>query len=103
MSQKASSTAQSIGRGILWLAPWLMKFLSVAGTAAMFLVGGGIIVHGVPWLHHLLQAWTDGMGGLAAGAVEMLFNALVGVVTGGIVVGVVSLFGKLRGAAAKPA
>ena len=96
LSQRASAAAQGLGRGILALAPWLMKFLSVAGTAAMFLVGGGIIAHGVPWLHHLLQGWTEGMSGFAAGTVGMLFNAVVGVATGGVVVGAVMLFQRLR-------
>ena len=96
LSQKASSAAQSIGRGILWLAPWLMKFLSVAGTAAMFLVGGGIIAHGVPALHHLIQGWAQGAGGIGW-LVEMLANAAVGIVTGAIVVGAVTLIQKLRG------
>ena len=61
LSQKASSAAQAIGRGILWLAPWLMKFLSVAGTAAMFLVGGGIIAHGMAPLHHHFElgGWKE--------------------------------------------
>ena len=96
LSRKASSTAQSIGRGILWLAPWLMKFLSVAGTAAMFLVGGGIIVHGIPALHHLVADWKTAAGGIGW-LVEMLANAGVGIVTGGIVVAAVMLFQKLRG------
>ena len=75
LSRRASAAAQGLGRAILALAPWLMKGLSVAGTAAMFLVGGGIIVHGVPALHHLLDDWTRGLaradsapgGGLRAG------------------------------------
>jgi hypothetical protein len=100
LSRQGSAAARSIGRGILWLAPWLMKFLSIAGTAAMFLVGGGIIVHGVPWLHHLLQGWTHGLAGVAATLVEMLFNAAVGVVTGGVAVAVVALARRLRGAPA---
>ncbi|ERI50663.1 hypothetical protein N878_25260, partial [Pseudomonas sp. EGD-AK9] len=48
LSQRASRAAQALGRGILRLAPWLMKSLSVLGTAAMFMVGGGILVHGLP-------------------------------------------------------
>ena len=96
LSQKASSAAQAVGRGILWLAPWLMKFLSIAGTAAMFLVGGGIIAHGVPALHHLIQGWAQGAGGIGW-LVEMLANAAVGIVTGAIVVGAVTLIQKLRG------
>ncbi|MFV0679362.1 DUF808 domain-containing protein [Ottowia sp.] len=97
LSQRASSAAQALGRGILWLAPWLMKGLSVAGTAAMFLVGGGIIVHGFAWLHHLLQGWTAGAGGLSSSLIGMLFNAVVGLLTGAVVVAVVSGFQRLRG------
>ena len=96
LSQKASSAAQSIGRGILWLAPWLMKFLSVAGTAAMFLVGGGIIAHGIGPLHHLIQDWKAAAGGMGW-LLEMLANAVVGIVTGGIVVAVVTGIKKMRG------
>ena len=99
LSQKASSAAQSIGRGILWLAPWLMKFLSVAGTAAMFLVGGGIIAHGIGPLHHLIQDWKAAAGGMGW-LLEMLANAVVGIVVGGIVVAVVTAVQKMRG---KPA
>ena len=96
LSQKASSAAQAIGRGILWLAPWLMKFLSVAGTAAMFLVGGGIIAHGIGPLHHLILEWKAAAGGIGW-LVEMLANAVVGIVTGGIVVAVVTGIKKMRG------
>ena len=99
LSQKASGAAQAIGRGILWLAPWLMKFLSVAGTAAMFLVGGGIIAHGIGPLHHLIQDWKAAAGGMGW-LLEMLANAVVGIVVGGIVVAVVTAVQKMRG---KPA
>ena len=67
-----------LGLGILAVAPWLMKSLSVAGTVAMFLVGGGILVHGIPALHHLGQSLgtlaaiaLDGAAGLAAGALAL--------------------------------
>ena len=96
LSRKASDAAQAIGRGILWLAPWLMKFLSVAGTAAMFLVGGGIIAHGIGPLHHLIQEWKAAAGGIGW-LVEMLANGGVGIVVGAIVVAVVVAIGKLRG------
>lgn len=100
LSRRASAAAQGLGRAILALAPWLMKLLSIAGTAAMFLVGGGIIVHGVPALHHLLDDWTRGLAALAASLVTLGFNAVTGVVVGAMVVGVVSLVGKLRPKAA---
>ena len=53
MSRMASAALAATGRGILRAAPWLMKFLSVAGTAAMFLVGGGILTHGI----HAVGEW----------------------------------------------
>ncbi|MFY8044264.1 MAG: DUF808 domain-containing protein, partial [Rhodoferax sp.] len=55
LSRQSGSGAQALGRGLLRAAPILMKVLSIAGTAAMFLVGGGILVHGLPFLHHLLE------------------------------------------------
>ncbi|MBS0402429.1 MAG: DUF808 domain-containing protein [Proteobacteria bacterium] len=100
LSRRASAAAQGLGRAILALAPWLMKFLSVAGTAAMFLVGGGIIVHGVPALHHLLDDWTGNLAGVASSLVSLGVNAVTGVVVGALAVGVVSLLGKLRPKAA---
>ncbi len=85
-----ASVSQPLGRGILWVAPWLMKALSVLGTAAMFLVGGGILTHGVPWLHHGIEglvARADGMvGGALIGAVlPLLMDAVVGILTGALV------------------
>jgi uncharacterized protein len=87
---------RALGRGILVVAPYLMKTLSVLGTAAMFLVGGGILVHGIPGaedlVHHLAEYAP--YVPLGAGAVEALANALlsaiVGIVAGVIVVGVVA-------------
>ncbi|RRD57032.1 DUF808 domain-containing protein [Comamonadaceae bacterium OH2545_COT-014] len=97
LSQRASALAQALGRGILWLAPWLMKFLSIAGTAAMFLVGGGILVHGVPVLHHLADDWASATGGVLGGAVSMAVNAVVGLAAGAVLVGVVTLIKRLGG------
>ena len=70
-------------------APWLMKGLSVAGTAAMFLVGGGILVHGVPALHHWIEALAEGGGGALRLGIPLLSNAAVGIVAGGLVLAVV--------------
>lgn len=77
LSRQSGSGLQALGRGLLRTAPVLMKVLSVAGTAAMFLVGGGILVHGLPFLHHLLEGlplgflW-EGAVGVAAGALVLL-------------------------------
>jgi predicted DNA repair protein MutK len=97
LSRKAGA-ARAFGEAILKAAPWLMKALSVAGTAAMFLVGGGILVHGVPPLAHALEAWAEGP---AHGVVMFLLNALAGVIAGAIVLGAVTLGQRiLRGKAA---
>ncbi len=95
LSRRASALARAIGNGLLRVAPWLMKALSVAGTAAMFLVGGGILVHGVPMLGHPMEEWLAQWGGWAATLGGMLANALVGVVAGAIVLAVVEVVKKL--------
>ena len=74
-----------LGRGILWIAPWLMKALSVLGTIAMFLVGGGILRHGITPLHHWIEGLAAKFGGLAGSVVPLFMDAVVGVVTGALV------------------
>jgi predicted DNA repair protein MutK len=96
LSQRASRGAQRTGELILRAAPWLMKSLSVAGTAAMFLVGGGILVHGVPPLHHAIEHWAESVGALQ-GLVTLLLDGLVGVIAGAIVLGVVTLAQRMLG------
>ena len=103
LSRRANAGAAAIGRGILWAAPWLMKFLSVAGTAAMFLVGGGILVHGVPVLHHTIEAALQGMGGVAASVLPALANAVVGVLAGAVVLVVVTAAQRVFGRSAPAA
>jgi predicted DNA repair protein MutK len=89
----AGKASAAIGRGILAFAPKLMKFLSVAGTAAMFLVGGGILVHGIPLLHH----WAEAAKALPPGWLwENLFNAGVGILAGGVSVAALGLVQRLR-------
>ncbi|WP_410473904.1 DUF808 domain-containing protein [Guyparkeria sp. TX1] len=87
---------EAVGRGILVAAPKFMRGLSVVGMVAMFLVGGGILVHGLPFLHHLLE-WIDpGFEGLAGLLVPMLFNGIVGLVAGAIVLAGVTGFQRIR-------
>ncbi|MFC5608129.1 DUF808 domain-containing protein [Variovorax soli] len=97
LSQRASAMAQAVGRGLLRLAPWLMKALSILGTAAMFLVGGGILVHGVPALGHGIEGWLAQFGGLASALGAMLANLVVGVIAGAIVLLAVEAGKKLLG------
>ncbi len=99
LSRKAGA-ARAFGDGILMAAPWLMKGLSIAGTAAMFLVGGGILVHGFPPLAHALEALAEGP---AQGAIMFVLNAVVGMVAGAIVLGAVTLGQRLFRAKAAPA
>jgi hypothetical protein len=90
LSRRAGGTARALGHGILRAAPWLMKALSIAGTAAMFLVGGGILVHGVPALHHAVEAFTQPLPPPLAAIGPTLADGVAGVVAGAIVLAVVS-------------
>jgi len=87
-------TKRSLGFGILWLAPWLMKFLSIAGTAAMFLVGGGILNHNVPASDFAIDAILP--QGVLGAVLRILADLMVGVIVGAVVFGVVKLIGMLR-------
>ncbi|MGA4319797.1 DUF808 domain-containing protein [Ectopseudomonas hydrolytica] len=106
LSQRASAFARACGRGILRLAPWLMKSLSVIGTAAMFMVGGGILSHGLPpvesAVHHAAEWVARDAGQLLSALVPTLLNALLGVVAGVLSVPLVSLAARLWQALRKP-
>jgi predicted DNA repair protein MutK len=95
LSQKTGAVSQGIGRAILSAAPYMMKTLSVVGTAAMFLVGGGILVHGITPLHHAIEAFTSGLGGVLASVAAPLINAVLGIVAGAIVLAGVAAVSKL--------
>ncbi len=98
LARRDAAAAQALGRGIVRAAPWLMKALSVAGTAAMFLVGGGILGHGLPALHHAVQALAGHVGG-AGLLVPLLADLAIGVAAGAMVFMGVSLLSRLRGRA----
>lgn len=94
LTQKPGAAAKSIGNAILRAAPYMMKGLSVIGTAAMFLVGGGILTHGIPVVHH----WIESVGaaaGSAGFAVPVLLNGVAGIIAGAAVLAVVSVVGKI--------
>jgi predicted DNA repair protein MutK len=94
LTQKPGQFAKKVGSAILSAAPYMMKTLSVVGTAAMFLVGGGILTHGVPVLHH----WIESVGAAAGSvgfAVPMLLNGVAGIIAGAVVLAVVSVVGKI--------
>lgn len=94
LSRRAGAASQSIGRAILAVAPWLMKSLSVIGTAAMFLVGGGILRHGVPPLYHAIEASGEALS-LPGILVSVVGDGLVGVIAGALVLAAVSAVKRL--------
>lgn len=100
LSSRQSSIAQKIGQGILWLAPYLMKLLSIVGTIAMFLVGGSIILHGIPGAEHWLESILPGHGaGMLSAILTLLAHFVIGLIVGLVIVAVVSLFHKKEHAA----
>jgi predicted DNA repair protein MutK len=109
LNQKPSGFARGLGRMLLALAPRLMKFLSIVGTAAMFMVGGGIVSHNWELLHHYSEGMAEwlgampGVGGVLHAIGPVLFDALVGLVVGALVLLVVTLVNKMRGKKAAPA
>ncbi|MCB1874437.1 MAG: DUF808 domain-containing protein [Chromatiales bacterium] len=90
-----SGFQRATGRGILRAAPYLMKGLSIVGTAAMFLVGGGILVHGIPALGEALHHFTEQSNGMVSTIAGPLANAVLGIIAGAITLVVVSVFSKV--------
>lgn len=101
LAAKSNAVAQKLGSFILWVAPHLMRALSFLGTAAMFLVGGGIIAHGIAGIDRLAQAATAAasgvavVGGVLAIIVPHLANLMIGLVVGTAVVALVKLSVKI--------
>lgn len=94
LCKKPNPAAQFFGRFLLAAAPRLMKFLSVLGTAAMFMVGGGIVTHNTPLLHH----WIEGAAGMTESVgwlTSSILNGVAGVIIGALVLLAVSLIAKL--------
>ena len=94
LTQKPGQVARSIGGAILSAAPYMMKSLSVIGTAAMFMVGGGILTHGVPVVHHWIETVSQSTGALAW-LMPTLLNAVAGIIAGGVVLVLLTLVTKL--------
>ena len=102
LTEQASSVKKAIGRGLLAFAPKLMKTLTVVGTIAMFLVGGGIITHAVSTFHHWSEEAVDhvelipGIGNIVGAITPTLINMLIGFIAGLAVVLVIGLIQKFR-------
>lgn len=112
LALRGSKGVRAIGRGILAAAPWLLRSLSVAGTAAMFLVGGGIIAHGIPAIHEITaitSSFGHGAAHEAAGQAawwgilaSKLADGLVGILVGALAVAVVAIGTRVTGRRGEP-
>jgi hypothetical protein len=96
LTRGGSALSRGLGAGILRAAPWLMKGLGVAGTVAMFLVGGGIVTHAVPPLHDVIHHWSEAVGPLGA-VLPTIVDLVAGLITGGIVLAAWTLLQRVRG------
>jgi predicted DNA repair protein MutK len=100
LSQRKTSLAQgmqrAVGHGLLWAAPQLMKSLTVLGTLAMFLVGGGILAHGWHAVGQVIEQFSASAGRLAQPLVSFGLNMLVGVVAGGVALLGVTLVQRVK-------
>lgn len=94
--EKTSSLAQWTGEALLAIAPRLMKVLSIVGTLAMFLVGGGIVVHGIAPLHHAIENLAHGQNGVIASLLPTGANLVLGFIIGAIVLAGVKAIAALR-------
>lgn len=102
LNQRADAASRMVGRGLLAFAPRLMRSLAVIGTAAMFMVGGSILLHGIPPVHHAQEAVQQALhavptvGGVLSVAGGMLLDLAAGAVAGGVAVGVMTVVNRWR-------
>ena len=93
--KQGNQALHAVGQGLLVFAPLLMKTLSVLGTAAMFLVGGGILLHGIPSIGHTVEHWFLGMGWLTD-LLSNLTGGVVGLIAGSVVALAWQLISRLK-------
>ena len=95
-----AAALRQLGVGLVHAAPWLMRVLTVVGTAAMFMVGGGILVHGVPWLHGAPQLLSGAFGAAPPavwhGVLTVVGELLVGMASGAVILLAITLWTRLR-------
>jgi hypothetical protein len=89
--RQSYSVSRAIGHTIIRITPWIMRFLAIAGTAAMFLVGGGIVLHNISPIHHAVDHWIHQMTPKASTILMTLANVLCVIITGLIILSVVTL------------
>ncbi|MEW6464941.1 MAG: DUF808 domain-containing protein [Pseudomonadota bacterium] len=101
LAERPGAAARALGRGILAAAPKFMRMLSVLGTAAMFTVGGGILVHGIGPLHHAVEAAAQSAAGwppagLWSALLPVVVGAAVGMAAGAILAVLATVVQRLR-------
>jgi predicted DNA repair protein MutK len=95
LMQRRNALARSIGRVLLVAAPQLMRALTIIGTAAMFIVGGGILAHGLPTVQQGIEQ-LSAASVMFGGVLVLLLNVLIGVLGGMLALGLLTLFNKLK-------
>ncbi|MEJ2045082.1 MAG: DUF808 domain-containing protein [Reinekea sp.] len=99
---QAKGWRKTIGLGLLSAAPKIMKFLSIAGTVAMFIVGGGILVHGITPLHHLFEHWVDVIEhsrstiAWLSHFIPLITNTVSGIIAGSLLVALMSVVERFK-------
>lgn len=94
--EKTRALAQWSGKALLAIAPRLMKTLSVVGTLAMFLVGGGIVVHGIHPLYQAIENLAQGQNSMIASLLPTVANLVLGFIVGAVVLAGVKAIASLR-------
>jgi predicted DNA repair protein MutK len=103
LSQRGGAAVRALGRVLLNAAPKLMKLLGVVGTVAMFMVGGGILTHGLPFAHDLIHHAAEASGPVLGAIVPTVLDAVTGVIAGALALVVVTVVTKLVRLVKKPA
>lgn len=94
LTKKRGMIQQFIGRGLLFIMPWLMKSLSVVGTIAMFLVGGGIFSHNVPAIHYWVELLAIPTS--LSSVVDFVVGIAVGCIACAVIFPMMKLFSKAK-------
>lgn len=92
---RSGAIAKAVGKALLLAAPKLMKALTIIGTAAMFMVGGSILSHGIPPVHHGIEHLAAEAGAIGW-ALSLLLDVIVGLIGGALALGIVSLASRLK-------
>ncbi|MTV38496.1 DUF808 domain-containing protein [Duganella radicis] len=95
LSQRGGAAVRALGRVLLSAAPKLMKLLGVVGTVAMFMVGGGILTHGLPFAHDLIHHAAEAAGPALGTVVPTVLDAVTGVIAGALALVVVTAGSKM--------